>query len=433
MPIKKTLECPGVYKLAEMRDGLLARVRIVGGTLRTKDLHNLADAATTFGNGKIDITNRANLQVRGISNQGHKKFVNYLQKLKLIPDNPIHDRLRNITIDPLSGLADEDVDCRPLAKTLDVAIATVLNEDNKLESLSPKFSVVLDGGGPSNIAAVPHDICLIAQGIYFRLKICGNDTQLAVIKENAVGAILNLMQSLKYIATDNGIKDTGLRLKIIQKEIGIDRLTNLIKDTVPEFSDHGFRAETSSLENLNPSTGALQIKGETSYAVTLSARTNRIEAHQLKGLAELTERFGKGLLRLTPWQAIIVEGIKEEDIAEVWQLSEALGFLTQPHEQNLRIITCAGSEGCPKGQFETHATAIALREALVSKATRKPTTVHLSACEKGCASRQIADYLYMQRQSEIGASLYRGAEPRTAKNGTHSSTEKLVLELEKNL
>jgi precorrin-3B synthase len=48
-------------------DGLLIRVKPFGGRLTAADLRAIAGAAGTFGNGVVELTNRGNLQLRGLT------------------------------------------------------------------------------------------------------------------------------------------------------------------------------------------------------------------------------------------------------------------------------------------------------------------------------------------------------------------------------
>ena len=63
--------CPGALRPMQSGDGLVVRVRPFGGRLDAAQATGLAALAERYGNGLIDLTGRANLQVRGVSDHGH--------------------------------------------------------------------------------------------------------------------------------------------------------------------------------------------------------------------------------------------------------------------------------------------------------------------------------------------------------------------------
>ncbi len=58
--------CPTVHAPMRTGDGLLVRVKPFGGRLPAAALAALAEAASTYGNGAVQLTSRGNLQVRGV-------------------------------------------------------------------------------------------------------------------------------------------------------------------------------------------------------------------------------------------------------------------------------------------------------------------------------------------------------------------------------
>jgi sulfite reductase beta subunit-like hemoprotein len=61
--------CPGTLRPMESGDGLIARVRPWCGAFSLAQASGLADIAERLGNGHIDLTRRANLQIRGLSEE----------------------------------------------------------------------------------------------------------------------------------------------------------------------------------------------------------------------------------------------------------------------------------------------------------------------------------------------------------------------------
>ncbi len=61
--------CPGAWRPMATGDGLLVRVRPPLGQLSREQTLALCDAAETFGSGLIELTSRANLQLRGVTDE----------------------------------------------------------------------------------------------------------------------------------------------------------------------------------------------------------------------------------------------------------------------------------------------------------------------------------------------------------------------------
>lgn len=124
--------CPGVLRLHEAADGLLARVRLPGGRLDASGMCAVA-SASRLGNGVVELTSRASLQIRGLVDDG---LVVPLSAAGLLP-SASHERVRNILASPLAG---REVDA--LVAALDAKLTT----DPELENLSGRFLFAVDDG-----------------------------------------------------------------------------------------------------------------------------------------------------------------------------------------------------------------------------------------------------------------------------------------------
>src|SRR5690242_6696613 len=135
--------CPSVHAPFEEADGALARVRLPGGRLAPAAAGALAAAAACAGAGPIELTNRANLQVRGVPPGAMAELREALIVTGLVARDPDVDERRNALASPTAGVDRvELVDTRPL-----VAAVVARLTSPAAEGCSPKFGVLVDGGG----------------------------------------------------------------------------------------------------------------------------------------------------------------------------------------------------------------------------------------------------------------------------------------------
>lgn len=136
--------CPGVLRPWQADDGLLVRLRLVGGRVPAARLRALADVAEVYGDGRIHVTTRANLQVRGLpGSDGHlePEVLAALEATGLVPTRT-HELVRNVMTSPQSGLAGGRADLRGVARELD----GLLCANERLAQLPGRFLFVLDDG-----------------------------------------------------------------------------------------------------------------------------------------------------------------------------------------------------------------------------------------------------------------------------------------------
>ena len=119
----------------------------LGGDARA--VEKIAHLADQFGNGIIELTNRANLQLRGVSMADHPALIDALVQAELVDMDPDLDAAPQILVAPNC-----DADIRNLYDNLRRA---------KLPNLPAKFGMVLEQGGQMLMQA-SGDIRLCALG-----------------------------------------------------------------------------------------------------------------------------------------------------------------------------------------------------------------------------------------------------------------------------
>jgi precorrin-3B synthase len=176
-------------------DGLLVRLRLVGGRLPASALQALVDVAERYGDGRIHLTGRANLQLRGLPGQQGALARDVLAAIEdtgLLPTRT-HELVRNVMVSPQTGLAGGRADLRPLAGDLD----RLLRADARLARLPGRFLFVLDDGR-GDVVDRPADLGLVAlDDLTAQIRVGGGWGELVPLG-SAAAAIADL--ALRFVA-----------------------------------------------------------------------------------------------------------------------------------------------------------------------------------------------------------------------------------------
>ena len=174
--------CPGILDLHAARDGHVARVRLPGGYVTASGLHALGELARRYGDGRVDLTSRGNVQLRGVRTGDAGVLSRQAAADGLLP-SPAHDRARNIVAGPLAGLAGH-AELRSLVEALDRGLLA----DPALAALPGRFLFsVDDGGGRAGLGTC--DVGLRRRGDGVDLVLAGRQTGIHAVAGQAAEAV----------------------------------------------------------------------------------------------------------------------------------------------------------------------------------------------------------------------------------------------------
>ncbi len=365
-------ECPGLYDLAAMRDGPMARLRVPGGRLTARAAIGLAAAARACGSGAIDLTNRANLQLRGLDTGRIGALHAELDRLGLAPRTRRADRARNILASPL----DADGALPRLVHRIDAAIARAADA-GRLEGLPVKACCVIDGG-TGDVIGLGHDVGLIREaGDIWRLSLAGEPSDRGIASAGAPGLVTQLFEAMARARRRIGAMERAARGEALLRT-GLFALAEPPLPHWPEPADD---------------------LGEGAGHLALRAPLDGLGADGLAALGTWAEQ-GDGLVRLAPHRRIVLAGLRADASATLLAEADKRGFAAGAHP--LRIVACAGAKGCPRTARDTRGDAASLAAAITktvgetvgeTRTPHRPATIHLSGCRRGCARPGPADWL----------------------------------------
>ena len=360
--------CPGAWRPMETGDGWIVRLRPRACRLDATQVLGLCATALVHGNGLIDLTSRANLQIRGVRSDTLAPLQTDLGALGLLDADAGTETRRNILTSPMAVPGD-------LTITLTDALQARLGE---LPDLPAKFGFAVDCGETRLLAQASADIRIERGETGLIVRADGAARGRAVDPDTAIDTAITLTH---WFAVHRG---TARRMK--------DAVLALPEDW-----------QTSA-----PAPEAPPLQPGTSPAgQVLGAAFGSIDAGALAAL--MTGSQATALIT-TPWRLFVLMG------AETLPASP---FLTHPDDPLLRVDACPGVPLCTSATVDTRGLAKVLAGA--------PDTLHVSGCAKGCARPRAAKRTLVGRDGRFDLVIdgcswdepaRRGLDPDALAKGT---------------
>lgn len=325
--------CPGALRPMMSGDGLVVRIRAPLGRLTSEQAKAVADLSTRYGNGVLDLSARANLQMRGVREDSHPALIAALQDLGLVEQDAHAEARRNILMTPFWADGDRS---HHIALALTERLAQA--EDLPLPG---KFGFAVDAGQVPILQGAAADIRIEGAGDRLTLRADGAHVALEVCKDNAAAEALILA---RWFLDQGGASEGRGRMRAL-----------LARRAAPES------------HTANVARGASQpAPGQTRSGALVALEFGQITAETFAALAD------HGPLRLTPWRMLLIENAQD--------LAPLPGLIHSATDPRLRVSACTGAPGCLQALAETRALARDLAPHLPES-----TSLHVSGCAKGCA------------------------------------------------
>jgi precorrin-3B synthase len=356
-------------------DGLVVRIRPPLGRLSPPQAAAIADAADAHGNGIIDLSARANLQLRGVTEASHPRLIDALRLQGLIDPDIETESLRNLIVTPFrtsppptspsplhagtgshrarpvpatparGGFlpprgAEEGEGAHPSTDT-DALAAILTAALSGMPKLPGKFGFAIDTGPRPVLAQASADIRVERAGDG-RLILRPDGYPLGrPVTDLAPDAVA----LAEWFVANGGIANNRGRMAAL-----------IARGLVPPGC-------TLAPAEPHPAPGP----GVREDGVLVALGFGQMRADTLRRLAFLGHE-----IRPTPWRMLFLAGAAA--------LPAIPGLVTDPADPILRITACTGAPACPQALGDTRHLARRLAPHLMAD-----QTLHVSGCAKGCA------------------------------------------------
>jgi precorrin-3B synthase len=386
--------CPGALRPMQSGDGLVVRIRPRCGRFSPHELTVLAAAARHFGNGHIDLTRRANLQLRGVSEGSLPSLHDAIARLGLLDESPDGEAVRNVMINPLAGIDPAEVlDARGIGREL----ARRLASEKSLWALPSKFGFIVDGGGVLSLAEQRADVRLVAiahgpeAAFAVGLETRSGTEWLGSISPDAAAATA-IEIGLAFI--DVASREPRRRMRDLSDE-GLACILSAMKSRLNIMPENPRKSDLS----LNRRVGLIEL-GAGRFAVGIAAPFGRVETDQLRKLADAIVAHGGEEIRLSPWRTFYAGLPSRSSAQSILDAVAHDGLIIDSCDPLLRIEACTGAPGCPSTALDTRGDGRRIAGWLPR--FRFVGTVHVSGCAKGCAKSEPADLVLVGSEGHYG-------------------------------
>lgn len=354
--------CPGVLDPMETGDGWLLRIRVPGGLVTSSALASVAALAGEFGSGIVDITSRANLQIRGVADDRVDRATAAVVDAGLVEADARREAFRAVVANPLTG-HDQAAACdsRPVVAEL---VARLV--DGIAGRVPSKFGVVVDDGGSWPLDGLDADVVLrAARDGSWQILLRGTQAPIGSTNDPVGAAVVatqwcvDEQMRMDQLVTITGIATVAARLAATPADVTPAATPPRVAGRVLGMVPH------AQAERVN---------------VVAAPFLGRVTHQVLVAVAGLAVTHAADL-RLTPEHSFAFCGLPSSVARELMADLGELGLVVDRNDPKAAISACVGSAGCWWAHADTHTVAADL-----AAASHMPGRVHLSACAKRCGA-----------------------------------------------
>lgn len=395
------------------RHAYMLRVAIPYGMLSSSQLRVLANISVQYDRGYGHFTTRQNIQFNWVELERVPDILSELAMVEMHAIQTSGNCIRNITSDPFAGVAsDEIVDTRPICELL--RQWSTLHPE--FAHLPRKFKFAINGAKQDRTVLLCHDVGielskdsagLLVADIYAGGGMGRTPLLGSLIKEQLPWHVLpSYLTALLRVYNRFGRRDNiyKARIKILVKAIGPKVFANeveqewaFIKASDDNFTQHEWervaqyftkpayrklpeRTVEELVQFIKPApqehAGFLRwLKQnvrphrESGYASVIfslkphgSAAPGDATAKQMLAIADLSDRYSFGELRITHEQNLVLADVEQTELLNLWRAAKEhslvlpnIGLLTD-------IIACPGGDFCSLANAKSLPIAKAIQE-----------------------------------------------------------------------
>ena len=417
---KERLKWAGVFHRRPTPGHFMMRIRMPNGIVTAAQARLLGEITRASGRNVADVTTRQQVQLRWLTIEEVPAVLARLEAAGLTSLQTGMDNIRGIVGCPVTGLTRRELfDTAPIA----LAFQALFVGNKAFTNLPRKFNVTITGCPDNCTTAETQDIAMTpAVALAGGEEIAGLNVAVGG-KQGSGGP--RFATPLDAFVRPEETAEVCAAIALIFRDHGPreSRSKSRLAFLVDEWGGPRFRAELEArLGRPLPSAGRdarsaaaadhvgifRQREPGLSYA-GLKTTVGRVTGDQLLELARLSEEYGRGELRFTPGQNVILPHIPDARLGDFTQepLLRALPY--NPPEVQRGLTSCVGTDFCNLALIDTKTRSLALAREFEARVGRsRPLTVRWSGCPASCGNHHTADVGLQGCKVKVGGKIVDG-------------------------
>jgi len=479
----------GLFFLAPNKEAFMCRLRIPAGQVKSYQLRELACIARELTTGHVQITTRANFQLRLIEPKDAPEVLRRIQTVGLLTRGAGADNIRNLTCNPTAGVDPHElIDTLPFCHQL----AQIIINERSFYNLPRKFNIAFDGGGLIGTVEDTNDIGVKAARVVPATPVAREEPtptpssggELDAGRTSAVpllggvrGGLTN--PTLRYDEVVSDALPAGIYFRLnlggatghktFARDLGVlvrpEELLKVLVAVIRVYIAHGNRGDRKKarlkhlleiwslgkyLEETEKLLGYKLLRVPPTVAAEVTRRTSppgdnhsnppphvggyghshvgvypqkqpglnwigvaipvgNLTPKQMLRLADLSDNYGSGEVRLTVWQNLILPNIPDAFVETVKKALVKMGLHWQQSNLRSGLIACTGNSYCKFASSNTKGHALELADYLEQRvALDQPINIHLTGCPNSCAQHYIGDIGLLGAKVKVGRQVFQG-------------------------
>lgn len=377
------------------RHAYMLRIAIPYGLFNSQQMRMFAQIADQYDRGYGHFTTRQNIQFNWLKLEDTPQILADLASVEMHAIQTSGNCVRNITSDPLAGVAaDEIVDPRPVCELL--RQWSTLHPE--FAFLPRKFKIAVSAAKEDRAIVAAHDL-----GIYLHKNVTGDLLADILVgggmgRTPIIGTVIkkdlpwqelpNYISAVLRVYNLHGRRDNlyKARIKILLKALGVEEFTRQVAEeythweggpetftarewqrvaqyfvkptykTLSAISEEELRAAAPENERktftrwLERNVKSHQMAGYASVFLSLkphgTVAPGDIDSGQMRAIADLADEYSLGLIRSTHEQNLVLADVEQSRLYELWQKAKALGLALPNIGLLTDIIACPGGDFC---------------------------------------------------------------------------------------